>query len=166
MTALDAVDDVFHARAHPSRRAVLERVVDVPPERVWPAWTRPEHVKRWFTPAPWQTVDCEIDLCPRGMFRTVMRSPDETGHPNVGCFLEIVEHRKLVWTDALEPGHRPSPSPFMTAIILLEPSGAGTRYTAIALHQDAAGRQQHEEMGFREGWGKALDQLVAHAKTL
>ena len=53
----------------------LERVVEVPPELVWAAWTVPEHVKKWFTPAPWQTVDCEIDLRPGGIFRTVMRSP-------------------------------------------------------------------------------------------
>ena len=39
---------------------VLERIVDVPPELVWAAWTEPEQLKRWFTPAPWTTVDCEI----------------------------------------------------------------------------------------------------------
>ena len=53
---------------------ILERIVDVPPELVWAAWTTPEHVKQWFTPAPWKTVECEIDLRPGGIFRTVMRS--------------------------------------------------------------------------------------------
>jgi hypothetical protein len=28
------------------------------------------------------------------------------------------------------------------------------------------GKKQHEEMGFHEGWNKALDQLVAYVKTL
>jgi uncharacterized protein YndB with AHSA1/START domain len=63
---------------------VLERVVDVPPELVWAAWTTPEHVTHWFTPAPWKTVTCEIDLRPGGMFRTVMRSPEGQDFPNVG----------------------------------------------------------------------------------
>ena len=36
---------------------VLERVVDVPQDLVWAAWTTPEHIKKWFTPAPWKTVD-------------------------------------------------------------------------------------------------------------
>ena len=45
---------------------VLERVVDVPPKLVWAAWTTPQYIKKWFTPAPWQTVDCEIDLRPGG----------------------------------------------------------------------------------------------------
>jgi uncharacterized protein YndB with AHSA1/START domain len=37
----------------PKLDLVLERVVDVPPRLVWAAWTRPEHLKKWFTPAPW-----------------------------------------------------------------------------------------------------------------
>jgi len=149
---------------------VLERSVDVPPELVWMAWTVPEHIKKWFTPAPWMTVDCEIDLRPGGIFRTVMRSPEGQEINNIGCFLEIVPVRKLVWTVALKPGYRPAnPSfdvPAFTAIILIEPHGKGTRYRAIALHKDEADRDAHDRMGFSDGWGKALDQLVAHAKTI
>ena len=59
----------------PTRDLILERHVDVSPELVWKAWTEPEHIVKWFTPAPWKTVDCEIDLRPGGIFRTVMRSP-------------------------------------------------------------------------------------------
>jgi uncharacterized protein YndB with AHSA1/START domain len=78
----------------------------------------------------------------------------------------VVPNRRLVWTDALLPGYRPSDNPFMTAVIDIEPQGKGTRYTATAIHRDEAARKKHEEMGFHEGWGKALDQLVALAKTL
>lgn len=153
----------------PETDLILERVVDVPPELVWAAWTRPEHLKKWFTPAPWTTVDCQIDLWPGGMFRTVMRSPEGQEFANDGCYLEIVENRKLVWTGALAAGFRPRSTagfPFVfTAIITLEPHGAGTKYAARVLHADAEGRQKHEAMGFHAGWGKALDQLVALAKT-
>ncbi len=95
-----------------------------------------------------------------------MRSPDGKEFPNVGCYLEVVPNERLVWTDALLPGYRPSENPFFTAILTLKPEGAGTRYTATAVHRDAAGRKRHEEMGFYQGWGTALDQLVAHAKTM
>ena len=148
---------------------VLERVVDVRKELVWAAWTQPELVKRWFTPAPWQTVDCEIDLRPGGIFRTVMRGPEGQEMDNSGCFLEIVENVRLAWTGALGPGFRPRHTPpgsfLMTAVISLEAQGAGTRYTARVLHADEAGRAMHEQMGFHAGWGKALDQLVALMKT-
>lgn len=160
----------FEHQLNPDLDLVLERVVDVPPRLVWSAWTRPDYVRKWFTPAPWQTVDCEIDLRPGGIFRTVMRSPEGEDHPNVGCFLEIVENERLVWTSALMPGYRPqtAAAPFLfSAAILLEPHGAdGTKYTAIAVHADEAGARQHREMGFHEGWGKALDQLVAFVKTV
>jgi uncharacterized protein YndB with AHSA1/START domain len=150
----------------PKLDLVLERVIDVPPELVWEAWTKPEHVVKWLTPAPWTVAACEIDLRPGGKFWTVMRSPEGQEVPIDGCFLEVVPMERLVWTDALLPGYRPSASPFMTAIILIKPEGTGTRYTAIALHQDEATRKRHEEMGFHTGWGKALDQLVAHVKSM
>ena len=51
----------------PKLDLVLERIVEVPRELVWMAWTTPEHLKKWFTPVPWTTVDCEIDLRPGGI---------------------------------------------------------------------------------------------------
>lgn len=152
---------------------VLERIIDVPTPLVWAAWTKPEHLSRWFVPAPWSIADCEIDLRPGGVFRTVMRSPEGEEFPNVGCYLEIVPNERLVWTDALLPGYRPSEKPLssglsvhLTVIVTMEPARKGTRYVATALHSDEAARKQHEEMGFYSGWGTALDQLVAHAKTM
>jgi len=150
----------------PELDLVLERVIDVPRELVWIAWTRPEHLERWFCPAPWQTIGCEIDLRPGGVFRTAMRGPEGEESGGEGCYLEVVENERLVWTDALLPGFRPAPEPFFTAEIRMEPEGERTRYTAIARHGTPAGRKQHEEMGFHEGWGKALDQLVELTKEL
>ncbi len=159
-------------KTNPKLDLVLERNVDVAPELVWMAWTVPAHLMKWFTPHPWSTVECELDLRPGGVFNTVMQSPEGQKFPNFGCFLEIVPNRKLVWTNALvtdfRPAGPPSPNcPFsFTAMIEIEPSGAGTKYTATVLHHDEASRTQHAEMGFAEGWGAAVDQLVAHMKEV
>lgn len=150
----------------PNLDLVLERVIDVPPELVWKVWTQPEHLKKWFSPRPWQTTECEIDLRPGGSFKTVMRSPEGQDYPGHGCILEVIANQKLVWTDALAGGYRPNGSPYMTAMLILEPSGKGTKYTAIAIHTDEATRKKHEDMGFHTGWGTALDQLVEYAKGL
>jgi uncharacterized protein YndB with AHSA1/START domain len=150
----------------PKLDLVLERVVDVPRELVWAAWTKPEHIVHWFAPKPWTTTHCEIDLRPGGIISFTMRSPEGKDFPSTGCILEVVPQERLVWTDALLPGYRPSEKPFFTAVIALEKQGKGTRYTATAIHRDAAGRKQHEEMGFHEGWGQCLDQLVAYSKTM
>lgn len=156
-------------KADPKLDLFLQRVVDVPSDLVWEAWTRPEHVKVWFTPAPWRTPECEIDLRPGGMFRTVMRGPDGEEHHNMYSYLEVVPGRRLVWTDALLPGWRPAASArfFLTVIVELESLAKDqTRYTATALHRDEAACKEHEAMGFFDGWGAATDQLVAHAKSL
>jgi uncharacterized protein YndB with AHSA1/START domain len=157
-------------RPDPALDLVFERVVDVPPDLVWKAWTTPEHLKKWFCPLPWTTTACEIDLRPGGAFRTVMRSPEGKEFPNAGCYLEVEAPRKLVWTSVLLPGFRPAPEdssapgfPF-TAVLRFEPDGSGTKYTAVVLHKDADGRKRHEAMGFHDGWGKALDQLVELAR--
>lgn len=144
----------------PKLDLVFERVVDVPRELVWAAWTQPEHLMKWFTPAPWKTIAAEVDLRPGGIFSTLMLSPEGKEYPNVGCVLEAVPNERLVMTDTLLPGFRPSAKPFFTAVVSLRSEGKGTRYTATAIHGDEAAREKHEEMGFHHGWGAALDQLV------
>ena len=91
----------------PKLDLAFERTVPVPVERMWVAWTTPELLLPWFTPAPWTTVSCEIDLRPGGKFSSVMRSPEGQEFPNVGCYLEIMPMARLVWTNLLQPGYRP-----------------------------------------------------------
>ena len=148
----------------------LELVRDIPvtPEAAFAAWTDPESVQQWFAPRPYSTSLCEIDLRPGGGFRTIMNDPD--GQPmddSTGCYLEVVPNERLVWTSALTTGFRPQDGsmPF-TGIIEFLPNGSGgCTYRAIAIHQDAAGRDQHDEMGFHDGWGAVVDQLVEHIQT-
>jgi uncharacterized protein YndB with AHSA1/START domain len=151
-------------RPDPELDLLLERVVDVPRDLVWAAWTVPEHLVKWFAPVPFTTTECEIDLRAGGIFRTVLRSPDGDEFSNTGCYLEVQENERLVWTSLLWPGYRPaSPRPALafTAVISLESNGRGTKYSALAMHGDPASRESHAEQGFHEGWGTALDQLVA-----
>lgn len=95
-----------------------------------------------------------------------MEGPAGERHDNTGCFLFIIPNRLLVFTDALGPGYRPLGSGFMTASVAIEPTATGTLYTARALHKDTEGKAQHEAMGFHQGWGTALDQLVALVKGM
>lgn len=160
-----------HAEHDPTRDLSFERTVALPPAAIWAAWTQPEQLMPWFCPRPWTTVACEIDLRPGGLFRTVMRSPEGQEFANVGCYLEVVPERRLVWTNALAPGFRPVPASagegffFFTAIVSLAPQGAGTRYGARVVHATPEDRQRHAAMGFEAGWGKALEQLVEFVKA-
>ena len=154
---------------------VLERTIDAPVDLVWEAYTKPEHLKRWFAPRPYEITECELDLRPGGIFRIRMVGPDnfDTGHGVPGCVLEVVDGNKLSWTSALGPGYRPNEMgegcesfPF-TAIVTLTDAGNGrTNYKAVALHKNAADRERHEQMGFQDGWGTCADQLGELAKSL
>jgi len=156
---------------NPALDLVLERIVDVPPDLVWKAWTTPELLVKWFTPSPWKTVSCELDLRPGGIFKAVMQSPEgQVVDHGAGCVLEVIHGSRFVWTSALGPGFRPVKLPdgstdfLFTAVISIEPHGTGTKYTATAMHTDDAGATKHREMGFHHGWGAAFDQLVALVK--
>lgn len=148
---------------------VLTRDVDVTPEEIWGAWTEPEQLIQWFTPKPWITAECEIDLRPGGRFRTVMRGPEGEEFDGSSCYLEVVPNRRLVWTSALAPGYRPQSAPeggfTFTAFIEMERAGNCCKYTATVIHESIEDKLQHESMGFHSGWGTALDQLVEMAKS-
>ena len=153
---------------NPALDLVLERTIPVPPERVWDAWTQPELLMQWFTPAPWKTVASELDVRPGGRCLTTMESPEGERFPNEGCYLQVEPNRLLVFTSVMTADFRPlAPSDGpgdlgFTARIEIEPApDGGTHYRAIAMHAHEDTCKQHADMGFAEGWGAALDQLVA-----
>ncbi len=152
----------------PQTDLVLDRTVDVPRELVWRAWTEPKHLMPWFCPLPWKTVDCAIDLRPGGAFMTHMQGPNGESMKDTGCYLEVVPHERLTWTGALGPDFRPKAGVELafTAVLTFEKTARGTRYLVQALHPNAAQKVAHEKMGFAEGWGAALDQLVKYVKAL
>lgn len=144
---------------------VLDRVAEISPSAIWKAWTTPELFPEWFCPPPWKVVEARLDLRPGGLLYTRMKGPEEGQEfDNVGCFLEVIPERRLVWTSALGPDFRPTPhNPHgfkMTAVIELEPVESGTRYRVTVLHADEESRSRHAAMGFETGWSLALDQLV------
>jgi len=145
---------------------VLERTLPVAPEKVFAAWTTPELMLQWFTPAPWKTVACDLDVRPGGRCSTTMESPEGQQFPNVGCYLEVEQDRLLVFTSAMTEGFRPvvggdDDMPFTGRIEIRPTADGGTHYRAIAIHADRDDAKRHAEMGFHDGWGAATDQLVA-----
>ena len=122
-------------------------------------------------------------MCPKNYFGEVGQNPSSSNNgspegqdfPSLGCYLEVRENEKLVWTNAMLPGFRPVHSSaktdstvefLFTAMIELKTLVNGTQYTATVIHADEAGCKQHTEMGFHEGWGKALDQLLELARKM
>lgn len=143
------------------RELVLTRLIDAPPELVYQAWTDPQIIKEWFTPRPWTVASVTTDVRVGGSSNVVMRGPEGQEFPNRGVYLEVVPGKRLVFTDAYVSAWEPAEKPFMTVILTFDNENGKTRYTARVRHWTDADCQQHVQMGFHEGWGKATDQLQA-----
>tara|TARA_E500000318_G_scaffold70298_1_gene65028 strand:+ start:442 stop:903 length:462 start_codon:yes stop_codon:yes gene_type:complete len=143
----------------------VERFIKASPSTVWQAWSTPEHLEKWWIPAPIECKVIKLDLRAGGGFETRMRQSGEDFQPHVqGCFLEVVPDKRLVWTTVLQEGWQPAePWLALTAIITFTPEGNGTLYRAHVLHRNTEDSLKHQEMGFFDGWGTVIEQL---AKTV
>ncbi|SPF80017.1 SRPBCC family protein [Pseudoprimorskyibacter insulae] len=144
----------------------LVRHIKASPETIYRCWTEPSLLEQWFCPKPWCVTDADIDPRPGGRFNFIMRGPEGEEVPYRTCFLEVIPNQKLVSTDALSEGYRPNDKVFLTSSITLTPQDGGTLYRAIAMHNTVEAKDQHEKMGFHDGWGAAATQLEDLAKSL
>src|SRR5499426_1865015 len=154
---------------NPKLDLVFERFIDAPKHLGWEALTKPEHLKEWYMPKQWGRVSrAEMDVRPGGIFSIDIATADGQEVPNLGCFLDVVPMQRLVWTSMLFPGYRPAvfDDVPITAIITMEAVGTGTRYVFTALHRDEADLEKNKESGWQQGTDIALDQLVAHVKSM
>jgi uncharacterized protein YndB with AHSA1/START domain len=146
---------------------VLELTLDAPRDKLFRCWTEPALLQKWFAPKPWTIAKVDHGLRPGGRANIVMRSPEGQDYPNEGVFLEIAPNRKIVTTDAFTEGWKPAGKPFMVAEVTFDDAGDGkTRYRAVARHWTEEAKQQHEAMGFHEGWKQCALQLEELARTL
>ena len=78
----------------------LKKTLSGPCELVFEAWTKPEIIKKWFSPdGRWQVNIVEMDIRPGGEYSFFMLSPDDGRKWNVwGEYKEIVKNEKLVFS--------------------------------------------------------------------
>lgn len=159
--------NIVEAAFNPELDLQLVLHTDISAAAIWRAWTEPALMTQWFTPAPYITLEADVDFRPGGIFRTVMQSPEGDRIDSEGCILQVDAPHSFIWTANLRSGFRPTTTDLaMTASIAVadDPNG-GAIYTATCMHDTAETRQRHEEMGFAPGWTAAFDQLVALMRT-
>lgn len=127
----------------------LTRSFAASPAEVFAAWTRPEHVARWWDPAGAPLAECTIDLRPGGAFRFVTR-----GHPEMpfaGVYREISPPDRLVFE-----------ANGATGTVALATEGGTTRLTVTIACGSAERFEQYLQHGIHHGTGRTLDNLVAY----
>jgi uncharacterized protein YndB with AHSA1/START domain len=75
------------------REVIITRLLNVPRELVWEAWTKPEHIVNWWGPNGFVTVIQKMDFSIGGMWLYTMTSADGDLYPNHILFKEIIKTR-------------------------------------------------------------------------
>ncbi len=84
------------------RELVVTRTFNGPAHLVFEAWTKPELLKRWWTPPSFGItfVSCEADVRTGGTYRFVFSHPDfEEPMAFFGRYIEVMPHSRIVWTN-------------------------------------------------------------------
>lgn len=155
------------SQANPKLDLEITRVIDAPRAVVWRCWVEGELLKQWFCPRPWRVSRADLDVRVGGASIIVMNGPNGEVMPNPGQYVEVVEGKRLVFTDAFSGDWRPAGKPFMVGYVeLSDASGGKTNMVWGARHWTEEDMKQHLSMGFEAGWNAAAEQLDELAKSL
>ena len=147
---------------------LITREFDAPKHLVFEAYTKPEHVSRWWTAKRGKVAECEIDLRVGGRWRYVMVT-DEGGMEVAfhGEYREIVENERIVSTEVYEGAPVPDPEAAGTlnTLTLTEEDGRTTLEILVqAPNQEV--RDAIIASGMEDGLQDALDLLEGVAREL
>ncbi len=94
------------ADALADREIVTTRVINAPRERVFKAWTDPDHLAQWWGPKGFRNTFEVFDMRPGGVWRFVMHGPDGVDYKNKNVFVEVVKPERIVFQHVSGPRFR------------------------------------------------------------
>lgn len=82
---------------------VITRVFDAPRDLVFDAWTKEEHLSKWWGPQGFTMTTQQFDMKPGGTWEFIMHGPDGVDFPNTNVFVEVVKPERIVFKHAVFP---------------------------------------------------------------
>jgi uncharacterized protein YndB with AHSA1/START domain len=147
------IDGVNEGEQPTGTRLHLERILAVPPERVFAAFVDAEQLRRWWGPAGFTIPRLQFDAVVGSDYRLVMQPPDGAVFHIRGTFRAVEAPRRLAYTFIYE---EPDPDDQETLVTLtFEPTHTGTR---VILDQGPFKTPARLEL-HRDGWTETLEQL-------
>ena len=148
---------------------VIERTYDAPPEIIWRMWTAAEHFAAWYGPEGAAITVKEMDLRVGGRRLVGMEMQTPNGAMQMwftGEHREVVEHRRLVYTESMADAAGNVLSPTETGM----PAGHPTTTEVTVEFEDLDGRTRlvlthagiPADSPGATGWTMALDKLTAY----
>lgn len=139
-----------------ARQLVTTRLVAAPRDLVWEAWTRADHLDKWWGPRGFTTTTESMDFRVGGEWRFEMRHAEYGVYPNRVRYTEILSGERLAYDH--DSGVENDPNGF-TNLVTFTTEGSGTRVTMTAtLPSDEAVRVAKEH-GATEGGKQTLERL-------
>lgn len=140
-----------------SREFAITRLFDAPARLLFEAYSKPEHIRKWFGPKGWPITLCEMDFRKGGRFRFAMTGDDgKQNTPFGGEYLQIVPSRKIVYDNAFELPDAQK----MIVTVSFDEQGGRTTLTIHTLFASAAMKTEYLGLGYEQGTDSGLDQLV------
>jgi len=136
------------------RELTITRIFDASRDLVFKAWSKPEHLTRWFGPKGFTVTSCEVDFRAGGVFRFVLRGPDGKDYPFDGEYVEIVEPERIVFRGNI---HDVPGQDVVTTVTFAENEGK----TKLTVHQTYA-FESDATRGAPIGWSQTLDHLAEY----
>jgi uncharacterized protein YndB with AHSA1/START domain len=144
------------------REIILSRTYDAPRELVWQAWTRAEHMAKWWGPNGFTTTTSQMEVRPGGVWRFVMHGPDGTDYQNLAEYIEVVEPELLVYNHGDGENRERD---FHVTVTFTE-EGGRTTVTSRMLFPTVEKRREVEGFGAVELGKQTFARLVEHLKTM
>lgn len=138
----------------------MSREFDAPASNVFDAWTKCEHLKRWWGPSTWSLPVCEIDLRPGGSWRYLMRE-NSTGEEMgmYGEYIEVQKPERLISTENFDPPwFEEMGSGATNTMVLVERDGL-TTLTITSLYKTKEDRDRVMQSGFEGGLDDSFGRL-------
>jgi uncharacterized protein YndB with AHSA1/START domain len=137
---------------------LITRVFDAPAERVFDAYTKPEHVRRWWGFETSEWLVCDVDLRVGGTWRYVVRDEGmEVGFH--GEYREIERPHRLVTTEVYEGIPDPGPENHAVNVVTLDEAEGTTTLTVLVQMPDRESRDALLESGMESGLQVSYDRL-------
>ena len=131
----------------------LVKFVRATREKVFQAWTNPQHVSRWFAPGAMTVPSAEVDARVGGSYRIQMKNADDETFTTTGVYKEIVPNEKLVFSWGWE-----GPERYESLVtVKLMDKDDGTEITLI--HERLQNTESTEK--HTQGWQGCLANLAA-----
>lgn len=165
---------------HPSdsdKPFVYTRVLNVPRDLVWKAWTEKTHLMNWFGPKGVTMSQCSLDLREGGLFHYCMQTPDGGQMWGRWVFKVITPPERLETIVAFSdksgavtraPFNPDWPLETLSIATFVEHAGIG-HGTVVTLEWSALNATAAERKAFaeghasmKEGWSGTFDQLESY----